>query len=393
MQELFDADGFKMLFFSNKVSPVNKKPNKAMSGNHLNVIKPLFAFGLILGVTPFSNPKSSSNNWSFRWFCLQTLYCIAVLVINVWYTVVVFLHFASAVTSCKYGINDAVVNLNHPLLCLSCVFTNMQCFRATKLLTPLLGKWNGAIQLTKTVTGEKFQVNIKTIHVLVTITVLCLSATVEIIFSETCKIKSPTIAYFILHAYTKLVNTYHDILLIIVALVVRSNYKAIADYVKYRGLSCRYPENVRKWRLLRECHLELNKLTMELDTVLTHMVMQSYAFNVFFLCTNVSTFLRTSVQIKHHIAHLLFLIFHLSFKTFTVSYALSEVPQQVRAPMENLLDCQSVTYGVEVYRFTFLLTYVQIGFTASRFFLIDKRIFMAVLSLIITYDLVLLKLS
>ncbi|XP_048481651.1 gustatory receptor for sugar taste 64e-like [Plutella xylostella] len=212
---------------------------------------------------------------------------------------------------------------------------------------------------------------------------------------------------FVQMLLTTLISNLQDFIVIAFSLGLTSRQKKINTVLKYLCSRYSYPNSIAlvstkyttpvrvtagkhlSWRKVREVFVRHAALVQATDRALGPLVLLSLFTNLLYILMLV--FSLNYKNDKYAFTYSVYALAWLSVRCFSLLVAASDVHARSRAGADYFKNIQTTSYNTEVRRLQFQLSKNEIALSGMGFFKLKRSLILKVLSVIITYDLILLQ--
>nr|CAD7200275.1 unnamed protein product [Timema douglasi] len=182
---------------------------------------------------------------------------------------------------------------------------------------------------------------------------------------------------------------YVDLFLILVSLSVAQRFRQI-NALLFRVKGKDLPE--RFWKKVRSDYNGVAQLTALLDSYLSEIVLLSFGNNLYFIGLQLNNSLRPNRDLLHTL-YFYSSLTYLLLRAFSVLLFAASVYDESKVPKKFLQSVPSKSYCKEVEIFLLEVCFGEVAFTGMRLFTINRGLILTVVSIIVSYQVILIQMS
>ncbi|XP_044019411.1 gustatory receptor for sugar taste 64f-like, partial [Aphidius gifuensis] len=145
------------------------------------------------------------------------------------------------------------------------------------------------------------------------------------------------------------------------------------------------------WHQCRKKYALLSNLVKETDNFISPLILLSYSTNLYFICIQLFNGIFVSANGK-----LSYVYFFMSFililgRIFAITLSAARIHNQSTSILPKIYCCPSSSFSRETERLQYQLTNDDVTLTGMKFFSITRTFMLALVSAIVTYELIILQ--
>ncbi|XP_021963608.2 gustatory receptor for sugar taste 64f [Folsomia candida] len=202
------------------------------------------------------------------------------------------------------------------------------------------------------------------------------------------------IGVFLCNKWAVYAWNFGDIFIAVISRGLYGKFKRFVESVEEKLLKSPSPAGKLDWLHAIEHHDRLSKLTEEFADLLSPLVFTSFAVNIYFICIQLHLFLAPSKKLDFVSAlYVGWSFLHLVARTYVCALSAAKINDYAHNFVKILYNCPRSLYTVDVERAERKLASTSVGLHGLGAFHIGRPFILSVISVIFTFEIVLLQTS
>ncbi|XP_068902907.1 gustatory receptor for sugar taste 64e-like, partial [Tenebrio molitor] len=198
------------------------------------------------------------------------------------------------------------------------------------------------------------------------------------------------VIYLFVYSIHFFVINFNDIFIILTSMAIALRFQQIGNRLEMTEKSQSHAGMVDFWLEMRQDYDRLSHLCKDLDDGISGLILVSFAYNMFF----VIIYLFHHLMVENDESQIIMFYWFfpcLVLRVFAVCLYTSWLNDESLTPLTVLNSVVSRDYNSEIGRWLVQMSFDDVALTGGKIFKITRSIFLSVVSIVVTYELVVMQ--